>query len=215
MLSVLCCVDRWSFLYIFSLTLPHSTAVQVAWPDQAILNGRPHCGADSWGCMSSMVTWGGGQEACKACGSSCGQLQATYIMTDRHGVCQDSRIPDVRVYSAFVCPVDIWIAVLVMVVATFGCVCCRQRVWHPSNESGQADLHLSHVDTPGDGRCRRHWHCVARCGTTLHCDLGFRHAMSCNATAECSFGPNYRASQDTTLQPGTTLWVPSVLGLVV
>jgi hypothetical protein len=30
---------RWSFLYVFSLTLPHSTAVQVAWPDQAIKNG--------------------------------------------------------------------------------------------------------------------------------------------------------------------------------
>lgn len=31
---------RWSFLYVFSLTLPHSTAVQVAWPDQAITNGE-------------------------------------------------------------------------------------------------------------------------------------------------------------------------------
>jgi len=29
-----------SFFYIFSLTLPHSTAVQVTWPDQAITNGR-------------------------------------------------------------------------------------------------------------------------------------------------------------------------------
>jgi hypothetical protein len=34
------CTCRWSFLYIFSLTLPHSTAVQVAWPDQAIKNGE-------------------------------------------------------------------------------------------------------------------------------------------------------------------------------
>jgi hypothetical protein len=34
------CICRWSFLYIFSLTLPHSTAVQVAWPDQAIKNGE-------------------------------------------------------------------------------------------------------------------------------------------------------------------------------
>lgn len=35
-------VYAWSFLYIFSLTLPHSTAVQVTWPDQAITNGaRP------------------------------------------------------------------------------------------------------------------------------------------------------------------------------
>jgi hypothetical protein len=30
----------WSFLYIFSLTLPHSTAVQLAWPDQALHNGE-------------------------------------------------------------------------------------------------------------------------------------------------------------------------------
>jgi hypothetical protein len=30
----------WSFLYIFSLTLPHSTAVQLAWPDQALHNGK-------------------------------------------------------------------------------------------------------------------------------------------------------------------------------
>uniref|UniRef100_A0A383V9J1 Amino acid transporter transmembrane domain-containing protein n=1 Tax=Tetradesmus obliquus TaxID=3088 RepID=A0A383V9J1_TETOB len=30
----------WAFLYIFSLTLPHSTAVQLAWPDQALHNGN-------------------------------------------------------------------------------------------------------------------------------------------------------------------------------
>eukprot|EP00882_Tetradesmus_deserticola_P025209 GHRQ01027672.1.p1 GENE.GHRQ01027672.1~~GHRQ01027672.1.p1 ORF type:complete len:406 (+),score=102.40 GHRQ01027672.1:318-1535(+) len=33
-------VYGWSFLYIFSLTLPHSTAVQLAWPDQALHNGN-------------------------------------------------------------------------------------------------------------------------------------------------------------------------------
>jgi hypothetical protein len=33
----------WSFLYIFSLTLPHSTAVQLAWPDQALHNGARAC----------------------------------------------------------------------------------------------------------------------------------------------------------------------------
>lgn len=32
-------VYYWSFLYIFSLTLPHSTAVQITWPDQAVKNG--------------------------------------------------------------------------------------------------------------------------------------------------------------------------------
>jgi hypothetical protein len=33
-------VYSWSFLYIFSLTLPHSTAVQLAWPDAALHNGE-------------------------------------------------------------------------------------------------------------------------------------------------------------------------------
>ncbi|GBF87481.1 hypothetical protein Rsub_00192 [Raphidocelis subcapitata] len=33
-------VYLWSFFYIFSLTLPHSVAVQVTWPDQAIKNGN-------------------------------------------------------------------------------------------------------------------------------------------------------------------------------
>jgi hypothetical protein len=32
-------VYGWSFMSVFGLTLPHSTAVQVAWPDQALTNG--------------------------------------------------------------------------------------------------------------------------------------------------------------------------------
>ncbi len=30
----------YSFLYIFTLTMPHSVAVQTAWPDQAVNNGE-------------------------------------------------------------------------------------------------------------------------------------------------------------------------------
>jgi hypothetical protein len=43
-------VYGWSFLYVFSLTLPHSTAVQVAWPDQAITNGAA-CLLAGWLCV--------------------------------------------------------------------------------------------------------------------------------------------------------------------
>jgi len=61
-------------------------------------------------------------------------------------------ISDVRVMQSCV-PWMYGFAVLVAIVVIPGCPCCRQRVWCPSNESGQADLHLPHVDTSGETVC--------------------------------------------------------------
>lgn len=158
-------VYGWSFMYIFSLTLPHSTAVQLAWPDQALHNG----GHASHYMVSVLYT--------RQLVSSPWWLVALQVqLYSRPQICMSTAVLClVRAFAVDVRPSTDELALLlwchVSANRTFPWIfmgsrpnsvqhisllhsillsSCRQRVWRPALQRCQADFNISHAAASGE-----------------------------------------------------------------